>query len=435
MNNQKDLAILVGVDYYKHGQLLTLQDSLSELALLANTAHIQIAGTLTQKMDSPNPNTFIGSGKVEELKSLVEETTANLVIFDDELLPRHQRELEEILGNNTLVLDRTGLILDIFALHARTREGYLQVKLAQYEYRLPRLTRAWTHLARQAGGSSGRTGGVGGVGLRGPGETQLEVDRREIRKNISNLKKELEKVSEHRSRYREQRRKSHIPIVALVGYTNAGKSTLLNQLAGSDVYVADQLFATLDPTTRKVSLSNGQAILLTDTVGFIQKLPTQLVAAFRATLEEISEADLLLHVVDVTHPNAIVQAKSVLQTLEEINAGNIPVITALNKIDLLIDPKAIEISLKNIPNALPISAIDNIGLGELLKAIETTLISTFNKIRVLLPYKEGNLISIFHEFGHVEAVEHTENGTLIEGRIPAEYKDKYLPFLLGRTRK
>ncbi len=435
MNNQKDLAILVGVDYYKHGQLLTLQDSLSELALLANTAHIQIAGTLTQKMDSPNPNTFIGSGKVEELKSLVEETTANLVIFDDELLPRHQRELEEILGNNTLVLDRTGLILDIFALHARTSEGYLQVKLAQYEYRLPRLTRAWTHLARQAGGSSGRTGGVGGVGLRGPGETQLEVDRREIRKNISNLKKELEKVSEHRSRYREQRRKSHIPIVALVGYTNAGKSTLLNQLAGSDVYVADQLFATLDPTTRKVSLSNGQAILLTDTVGFIQKLPTQLVAAFRATLEEISEADLLLHVVDVTHPNAIVQAKSVLQTLEEINAGNIPVITALNKIDLLIDPKAIEISLKNIPNALPISAIDNIGLGELLKAIETTLISTFNKIRVLLPYKEGNLISIFHEFGHVEAVEHTENGTLIEGRIPAEYKDKYLPFLLGRTRK
>lgn len=435
MNNQKDLAILVGVAYYKHGQLLTLQDSLSELALLANTAHIQIAGTLTQNMDSPNPNTFIGSGKVEELKSLVEETTANLVIFDDELLPRHQRELEEILGNNTLVLDRTGLILDIFALHARTSEGYLQVKLAQYEYRLPRLTRAWTHLARQAGGSSGRTGGVGGVGLRGPGETQLEVDRREIRKNISNLKKELEKVSEHRSRYREQRRKSHIPIVALVGYTNAGKSTLLNQLAGSDVYVADQLFATLDPTTRKVSLSNGQAILLTDTVGFIQKLPTQLVAAFRATLEEISEADLLLHVVDVTHPNAIVQAKSVLQTLEEINAGNIPVITALNKIDLLIDPKAIEISLKNIPNALPISAIDNIGLGELLKAIETTLISTFNKIRVLLPYKEGNLISIFHEFGHVEAVEHTENGTLIEGRIPAEYKDKYLPFLLGRTRK
>lgn len=435
MNNQKDLAILVGVDYYKHGQLLTLQDSLSELALLANTAHIQIAGTLTQKMDSPNPNTFIGSGKVEELKSLVEETTANLVIFDDELLPRHQRELEEILGNNTLVLDRTGLILDIFALHARTSEGYLQVKLAQYEYRLPRLTRAWTHLARQAGGSSGRTGGVGGVGLRGPGETQLEVDRREIRKNISNLKKELEKVSEHRSRYREQRRKSHIPIVALVGYTNAGKSTLLNQLAGSDVYVADQLFATLDPTTRKVSLSNGQAILLTDTVGFIQKLPTQLVAAFRATLEEISEADLLLHVVDVTHPNAIVQAKSVLQTLEEINAGNIPVITALNKIDLLKDPKTIEISLKNIPNALPISAIDNIGLGELLKAIETTLISTYNKIRVLLPYNEGNLISIFHEFGHVEAVEHTENGTLIEGRIPAEYKDKYSPFLLRRTRK
>ena len=255
---------------------------------------------------------------------LLEETLAEVVLFDVELSPRHLRELEEKFGENVRVVDRTALILDIFAQHARTAEGILQVELAQYEYRLPRLTRAWTHLARQAGGGGGPHGRRGGVGLRGPGETQLEVDRRDIRRRITQLKEELEKVRAHRSRYRAQRKRSHIPVVALVGYTNAGKSTLLNRLAKAGVYVADQLFATLDPTTRRVQLPGGHLALFTDTVGFIQKLPTQLVAAFRATLEEISDADLLVHVVDITHPNALAQAEAVHQTLKEIDAAEHP---------------------------------------------------------------------------------------------------------------
>ncbi|MEI7988822.1 MAG: GTPase HflX, partial [Chloroflexota bacterium] len=249
----RERAFLVGVEFTSSSNLLTLDDSLSELALLSDTAGIEVVGMLTQRLDRPHAKTFIGSGKIEELSILVEEVQADIILFDEELSPRHQRELEKIFGLKVRVIDRTALILDIFSQHAHTSEGALQVELAQYEYRLPRLTGAWTHLARQAGGGGGRTGSVGGVGLRGPGETQLEVDRREIRRRIDHLKQELEKVRSHRHRHRVHRRQTGVPVVAVVGYTNAGKSTLLNRLAGSDVYVADKLFATLDPTTRRVN--------------------------------------------------------------------------------------------------------------------------------------------------------------------------------------
>jgi GTPase len=414
----RERTFLVGVEIYGQDHLLTLEDSLTELSLLADTAGLEVVGELTQKMDRPNAETFIGSGKVVELKALAEETFAQVVIFDNELSPRHQRELQNHLGESLRVLDRTALILDIFAQHAHTSDGQLQVKLAQYEYYLPRLTGQWTHLARQAGGGGGRSGSVGGVGLRGPGETQLEVDRRAIRHEIAHLKEELEKVRAHRMRYRAQRKRSRIPTVALVGYTNAGKSTLLNRMAKSDVYVADQLFATLDPTTRRVELPGGYQALFTDTVGFIQKLPTTLVAAFRATLEEIAEADLLLHMVDISHPNAMNQAEAVQQTLEEIDASHVPIITVLNKIDRLSDPEAACRAVEHFPQAVAISARTGAGISDLLEHIRSGLYETFTPILVRLPYQQGQLISLFHEFGQVERLEHGRKGVLIQGRIP-----------------
>lgn len=414
----QEKALLVGVSLFSEKNLLPLEDSLRELELLADTAGVEVEGTVTQNLDTPNPKTFIGSGKVEEVKILAEELNVDLVIFDNELSPRHQRELERAFGESFRVIDRTALILDIFAQHAQTSEGSLQVELAQYEYRLPRLTRAWTHLARQAGGGGGRAGGVGGVGLRGPGETQLEVDRRIISHRIEFLKEELEKVRAHRNRYRQRRKKSRIPVVALVGYTNAGKSTLLNKLSSSDVYVADQLFATLDPTTRRVELPGGQVVLFTDTVGFIQKLPTELVAAFRATLEEISEADVLLHVVDITHVNASAQAKSVHETLTEIGAGDIPMVTAFNKIDLLRDPDTAIEKLDEFSSTFPISAKTGQGIDPLLEAIEEELFETYVELDVLIPYQEGQLLSRFHEYGQVNEVENLEEGTHINGLIP-----------------
>lgn len=428
----REKAFLVGVEITGDENLLSLDDSLSELALLSDTAGLDVVGETTQRLNSPNAKTYIGSGKVEEIKILAEETAADVLVFDDELNPRHQRELEKVFGEKIRVIDRTALILDIFAQHANTSEGALQVELAQYEYRLPRLTRAWTHLARQAGGGGGRSG-VGGVGLRGPGETQLEVDRRDIRRRISRLKDELEKVRAHRSRHRSRRKKSRIPVVSLVGYTNAGKSTLLNRLADSDVYVADQLFATLDPTTRRVELPGGQLALFTDTVGFIQKLPTHLVAAFRATLEEITEADLLLHVIDVTHPNARAQAEAVEDTLADIEADHIPVLTVLNKIDRLRDPEGAREALADFPNAVAISALTGEGTEELLESVRQTLFENFAPIYVKLPYEEGALISMFHENGQVTQVQHVKGGVYIQGRIPVRMLARYVPYQVSEA--
>jgi len=397
--------------------------------LLAATAGLEVVGSQIQRLNRPNPKTLIGSGKVEEITMVAEETSSDVILFDDELSPRHQRELEFIFGEELRVIDRTALILDIFAQHASTREGALQVELAQYEYRLPRLTRAWTHLARQAGGGGGRAGSVGGVGLRGPGETQLEVDRREIRRRIDHLKGDLEKVRAHRERHRLRRKKSRIPVIALVGYTNAGKSTLLNNLADADVYVADQLFATLDPTTRRVELPIGNPVLITDTVGFIQKLPTSLVAAFRATLEEIAEADLLLHIVDSTHINAKEQMESVLQTLNDINAGHVPILTILNKIDLIYEIDIIRDMYDEFPDSLPISALLGEGIEKLLNSIENVLYKTFVPLEVHLPYKEGGLISIFHEQGLVELIEHGNGGVFIKGRVPGKLLARFNAYL------
>lgn len=427
-NLPKERAFSVGVEIFGNENLLSLDDSLLELKLLAETAGLDLVGQTTQKIDRPNPQTYIGSGKVEEIKFFIEELDVQVLLFDDELSPRHLRELEEIMGNKVRILDRTALILDIFAQHAHTREGALQVELATYEYRLPRLTRAWTHLARQTGGGGGRTGSTGGVGLRGPGETQLEVDRRDIRRRINHIKDELEKVRVHRSQHRARRKQSRTPVVSLVGYTNAGKSTLLNRLSDANVYVADQLFATLDPTTRRVELPGGHAALFTDTVGFIQKLPTTLIAAFRATLEEIADADLLLHVVDITHPNVQAQAKSVILTLDEIGAAHIPMITVVNKVDMLAEQERAKHMLSSFPNTVAISALKGVGISELLGKVKDILFEEFLPIKVLLPYSEGNLISLFHDSGEIQHTETLRKGVLIEGKLPGRLVARFLPF-------
>ena len=391
-------------------------ESLAELAQLARTSGLAVVGQVTQRLERPNPATLIGSGKVKEVARQVEETAADVVVFDEELSPRHQRELEKAMGEDIKLLDRTALILDIFAQHARTREGALQVELAQYEYRLPRLTRAWTHLARQAGG---RAGGItGGVGVRGPGETQLETDRRVIGQRIAQLKRQLEGVRAYRSRYRAQRRRKGIPVVAIVGYTNAGKSTLLNALTDANVLAEDMLFATLDPTTRRVALPSGGLALVTDTVGFIQKLPTQLVAAFRATLEEVIEADLLLHIVDAAHPQAARQAEAVFETLEDIGAAGKPTLGVLNKMDRVGErPDSLDLA-PGLADAVAISALKAQGLDALLARVEAVLEQQMVWLDVIVPYESGELVDLFHRRGLIDQEEHTGTGTRIVGRIP-----------------
>lgn len=425
-------GFLVGAVGRGSYHLWPLEDSLQELAQLARTAGIAVVGQTTQHLSRINPATYIGQGKVEELEIWRRELNYNVLIFDDELSPRQQRNLEEAFGGAIKILDRTALILDIFAQHARTREGALQVELAQYEYRLPRLTRAWTHLARQVGGGAAR-GGAGGVGLRGPGETQLEVDRRAIAQRIARLKERLEEIRQQRKQHRRQREQGGLPVIALVGYTNAGKSTLFNALSGANVLAEDKLFATLDPTTRRVILPSGRAVLLTDTVGFLQKLPTSLIAAFRATLEEITEADLLLHIVDITHSNARQQAQTVIEVLSDLGGADKPIITALNKIDLLSSVEQARIAAGKlpidwIPDAIPISARLGIGLPALLECIEATLAEQLLALQVLIPYAQGQLVALFRERGVVRREEYLEDGTRIEGYIPRRLLAAFAPY-------
>lgn len=428
----RERAFLVGTELRSGHALLSVEDSLEELTQLADSAGIDVVGQAIQRFDRPNSATYIGPGKVEEVKILVEDLQADIVIFDEELSPRHQRELETAFGKEVRVLDRTALILDIFAQHAHTREGKLQVELAQLEYRLPRLTRMWTHLARQAGGRAG--GAVGGVGLRGPGETQLEVDRREINRRISQIKMELESVRAHRERHRSKRQQTELQVVAIVGYTNAGKSTLLNTLSRtpddspSAVLTADQLFATLDPTTRRINMPGGRELLFTDTVGFIQKLPTQIVAAFRATLEEIADADVLLHVVDATHPNALEQIEAVEDTLAELGADHLPMVIALNKIDMLDDPETVRQNLDLVAPSALVSARTGEGIDELLVLIEATMVSLLQPIEIRLPYQRGDLLSLIHERGQVDQENHTGTGVHVFGRVPARLVPIFDPY-------
>jgi GTP-binding protein HflX len=422
-------ALLVGAQLKGGHPAWDIEDSLLELAQLAQTAGLEVAGQTWQFLSRYNPATLIGSGKIDELVDLRQDLECSVVVFDDELSPRQLRNIEEKLGEEVKLLDRTSLILDIFAQHAHTREGQLQVELAQYEYRLPRLTRAWTHLARQAGGGAAR-GGAGGVGLRGPGETQLEVDRREIGRRIAKIRQDLEQVRRHRALHRRQRKRTAVPVVAIVGYTNAGKSTLLHALSDADVLVEDKLFATLDPTTRRVSLPSGREALFTDTVGFIRKLPTELVAAFRATLEEIREADLIMHVLDIAHPNAHQHQETVNNTLADIGAEEKPVVLALNKVDLLGGQHELEERLAEFPEGRPISAAEGQGLDALLNEIEAELSQEHAFITVCLPYDRGDLAALFHEKGQVDKVVHQDQGTVLEGRLSRRWLDAFGPFLV-----
>ncbi|HEX5157028.1 MAG TPA: GTPase HflX [Ktedonobacterales bacterium] len=420
-------AYLIAVDNESEESLWSADDSLEELAALTRTAGAEVVGSGVQRLKSVNPTLYVGKGRAQELAMLREELDFSLLIVDDELAPTQQRNLEKTVGAR--VIDRTALILDIFAQHAHTREGQLQVELAQLEYRLPRLAGSSRgELSRVGGGSRGSGGGgVGGaIGVRGPGETKLEMDRRRIRSRIAELHRDLGMVRQQRSLQRQQREARAIPVVAVVGYTNAGKSTLFNTLTAASVLAENKLFATLDPTTRYLTLPSHQEVLLTDTVGFIQKLPTTLVAAFRGTLEEVVEADVLLEVVDATHENAIEQSQTVDDVLRELGAAEKPRVTALNKVDLLDHPDEVDLSL--YPNAVAVSARTGANLDLLLRKLGEVLADEMVRYTVLLPYDRGDMVEVFHRRGHVMRQEAQETGTLIEGTLPRQIVAAFAPW-------
>ena len=412
-------AILVGIEY-KDASLDDSESSLAELARLTDTAGATVVATATQKLDAPNPRTFIGSGKAEEIAGMCRSLAADVVIFDEELSPSQQSNLEKAMPKEVKVIDRTALILDIFALHATTKEGRLQVRLAQNQYLLPRLRGMWAHLA------SNRMGG--GVGSRfGEGESQLEVDRRMVRKRITSIRRELEQVSRMRQTQRSARYASGVFKVAEAGYTNAGKSSLLNRLADAEVLSYDKLFATLDSTTRKLVLPEGREATLTDTVGFIQKLPTTLVEAFKSTLDEIRGADLVLHVVDASSPEYDKQMRSVEDTLEQIGAHGIARILVFNKIDL-VDASARLALASRFPGAVLVSAETGEGVDELIDAIARAATASETLMEVVVPFSRGDLTSVAHSRCTVLAESYDERGTIMSVRVPAEMKALFEPY-------
>ncbi len=407
----RERAILVGID--RPGSPWPVDSSLEELARLVDTAGADVVATTTQRLNAPNPRTFVGSGKAEEIAELCRAHAADLVVFDDELTPSQQSNLERTVDRDVKVIDRTALILDIFALHATTREGRLQVRLAQNEYLYPRLRGMWAHLA------SNRMGG--GVGSRfGEGESQLEVDRRMVRKRITSIKRELAQIEKVRGLQRENRYKSGTFKIALAGYTNAGKSSLINRLTNADVLAYDKLFATLDSTTRKLKLPEGREVTITDTVGFIRKLPTSLVESFKSTLDEINGADLILHVVDGSSDELGYQIDTVEEILGQINAERIERIEVLNKKDLIESDIALARLERTHPNAVIVSAETGEGIDELIERIAKVAASRDDYIDVVVPYSRGDLVALAHKRCHIVLEEHEEGGTHLAMYAPPD---------------
>lgn len=411
-------AILIGMEWGRTDSLWTVEDSLEELKQLADTAGATVIKKFIQKRPKPDPAFFIGRGKVQELALYAQQENIDLCIFDDELSPAQQRNIESVMGIR--ILDRTALILDIFAQRARTNEGKLQVELAQLQYTLPRIMGKGLMLSRLGGG----------IGTRGPGETKLEVDRRRIRDRIAFIKDQIEKVKAVRSLHRSKRKKNNVFEVSLVGYTNAGKSTLLNTLTNSDIYAKDQLFATLDPTTRQLTLPNKQEIIITDTVGFIQRLPHQLIAAFRSTLEVVTEADLLVHVIDVSHELYKEQAAAVHEVLKEIGAETKPVITVYNKIDKLPPDSKLADRLALEEDTVCISAAKKLNLESLQQMIESHLKSKAVEVILCIPYAETAKAAQLHETANVLEQEYTENGAVMKVILPVEDLEAYNEYIL-----
>lgn len=411
-------AILIGMEWGRNDSLWTVDDSLEELKQLADTAGATVIKKFIQKRPKPDPAFFIGRGKVQELALYAQQENIDLCIFDDELSPAQQRNIESVMGIR--ILDRTALILDIFAQRARTNEGKLQVELAQLQYTLPRIMGKGLMLSRLGGG----------IGTRGPGETKLEVDRRRIRDRIAFIKDQIEKVKAVRSLHRSKRKKNNVFEVSLVGYTNAGKSTLLNTLTNSDIYAKDQLFATLDPTTRQLTLPNKQEIIITDTVGFIQRLPHQLIAAFRSTLEVVTEADLLVHVIDVSHELYKEQAAAVHEVLKEIGAETKPVITVYNKIDKLPPDSKLTDRLALEEDTVCISAAKKLNIESLQQMIESHLKSKAVEVTLCIPYAETAKAAQLHETANVLEQEYTENGAVMKVILPVEDLDAYNEYIL-----
>lgn len=401
MAEPRERAVLVGLD-----------EDLDELAELVYSAGGETVGTVVQPLERPRAAYYIGTGKARELRALVWELDADLVVFDDELTPAQARNLEKLV--EVPIVDRTQLILDIFAQRARSKEGKLQVELAQLTYLLPRLVGAGTELSRLGGG----------IGTRGPGETQLEVDRRRIRQRIADIRRELVSVRRTRAVQREGRRRSGLPLIALVGYTNAGKSTLMNVLTAADVQAEDRLFATLDPTIRRVTLADGRQALLADTVGFIRKLPHQLVAAFRATLEEVQDADVLLHVVDAAQPGAAEQIAAVEAVLDELHVLDKPIVTVFNKLDSVADPRAVHDWAESTDRGVAVSALTGVGLDELRAAVADALPTAVARHVFRIPYSQAGALSVLKEQGHIVELDYEDDVMVVQADVE--------PMLAGR---